>query len=790
MASRRSTHPSRVRAETERDEVNTPPASAERFLQACAVLQQTLPLEQQVAHVLEATRDAVGVDRLCVWAVAPEADRLIHVASSGLSEPDRLSLSERVEISLAEAGAMATVYRDKLSLIVDEAHPLPRKSRLKPPYSAINALRTKSLVVVPIIARGRVLGLLVADNKYRRTPLVGDRLHLLPIFALHLATAVDNTGLLSELQTRDRTLAEVIEQQTATSEILRAISSSPTDLQPVLDAVVKRAAGLCQAIDASIVMRDGRSLRRVAGYGPLPVTPPEEDIPLTRELAMGAAVLDCKTIHIEDATSPEVAREYPESARMAARLGNRTVLLTPLVREGSALGAIVIRRTEVKAFSPRQIDLLKTFADQAVIAIENVRLFNELRERNKSLTEALEQQTATSEILRIISSSPTNLQPVLDAVAANAARLCGAEGAVIVRVVGDSLHIVAQHGSLPRPPLDQPFPIRRDFVAGRAVIDRQPVHVPELAAAPDSEFGGSKALLLPLGYRGAMLAVAMLREGIAIGAISAGRKEGRPFTDKQIALLQTFADQAVIAIENTRLFTELQERLEQQTATSEILRVISQSQRDVQPVFDTIASNARKLCRPGIAGEVFMFDGELLKYVAADSVSPEIVEAIRGTAHPLSRGNAAARAILTRDVVYIQDVLEDPEYRLQSLARRVGFRSTVSVPMLRDGSPIGVVAVLGGEPAMFTERQIAMLRTFADQAVIAIENTRLFNELEARNRDLTESLAQQTATSEILRVISGSPTNTQPVFDAILNSATKLCEADTGILFRLRRRRV
>jgi GAF domain-containing protein/anti-sigma regulatory factor (Ser/Thr protein kinase) len=610
---------------------------------------------------------------------------------------------------------------------------------------------------------------------------------MLQTFGDQAVIAIENVRLFKELEARNRDLTESLEQQTATSEILRVISSSPTDLKPVLDAVAESAARLCNAGDATLFRVEGDWLKQVGAHGPIPHVPAEESVPLRRDVISARAVMDRSVVHVADVLAESDA-EYAGSKAYAGRLGYRTALAVPMLREGEAIGTILLRRPEVRPFSESQIGLVKTFADQAVIAIENTRLFNELESRNRDLTEALEQQTATSEILRVISSSPTDLQPVLDAVVESAARLCDASDALIFRVHGDRLKEVAQYGSMPSPAGEVGLPILRDEPSGRAVIDRCIVHVPDILAESNDEFGRMKDLAKRTGIR-TLLVAPLLREGTAIGTIHIRRGEVRPFSEKQIALLQTFADQAVIAIENTRLFNELESRnrdltesLEQQTATSEILRVISQSQRDVQPVFEAIAANALKLCR-GATGAMYTFDGELIKVGAAHSFRPEGLEAINRTfPMPPGRGGAAARAVLTRAVVYIPDIREDPEYRLQGLAQATGYRSVLSVPMLHNGNPIGALSVTGVEPGMFTDRQIAMLQTFADQAVIAIENTRLFNELQARTEALSRSVGQLTALGEVGQAIS-STLDLETVLKTIVARAVQLTGLDGGSIY-------
>jgi two-component system NtrC family sensor kinase len=446
----------------------------------------------------------------------------------------------------------------------------------------------------------------------------------------------------AELQ---RDLSEALERENATTEILRVISSSPTHLQPVLDAIAERAARLCDAWNGTIVLSDGEALRMETHYGPL-AEQVGMKLPIDRGSVSGRAFVEGRPIHVDDLSE---AADFPLGRQIAARFGVRTILAVPLVREAVPIGVILIRRTEICPFSDKQIALLKTFADQAVIAIENVRLFKELQEKNRALTQAhaqvsesLEQQTATSEILRVISSSPTDVQPVFDAIAQSAARLCEAFDAVVYRVDGDVLQPVAHHGSFGAGPI----PLVPGTVNGRAIIERRLVHVADLQVEGE-EFPEGAEISRREGTR-SFVSVPLLRGGSAIGTIGVRRFEIRPFSEKQIELLKTFADQAVLAIENVRLFTELQERnravtqahaqvseaLEQQTATSGILRVISSSPRDVQPVFDTIVASAVRLCNARM-GALYRFDGELSHLVAHHNYPPEVLEALQRM-HPLA----------------------------------------------------------------------------------------------------------------------------------------------------------
>jgi GAF domain-containing protein len=649
----------------------------------------------------------------------------------------------------------------------------------------------RSALMVPMCREGRVIGTInvgrIGAGGVPR-PFSDREIGLLQTFADQAVIAIENVRLFQELEARNRELTESLEQQTATSEILRVISSSPTDLLPVFDAILRSVVTLCAGYYSLLFLFDGERLDLAATHN----VPPDGLDALKRRYPMSIgsdeggltaqAVRERRLLHVTDLQSdPRV----PAGARLASEaVGQRAAVAVPMFRKDEPVGALTVSRQDPRAFSERELALLQTFAAQAVIAIENVRLFQELETRNRELSEALEQQTATAEILGVISRSPTDLQPVLNAVARNASRLCGAANVSLYRIEGNLMRKVAEEGlALTMLRVGEARPITRTTISGRALVDRTTIHLPDYQS-PEA-VRDYPDVRRDTGIR-TTIGIPLLREGIAIGAFTAYRTEPRAFAEREIALLQTFADQAVIAIENVRLFQELEARnreltesLEQQTATGEILRVISSSPTDFAPVMTAVTQNAARLARAdhALIGEAA--EGRI-RWLAT-SGCPLVSEG-----PSISRQLPSGRAILDCQTTQVEDVtdltVDFPGVR--RAYEEFGVRTILATPLVREGQAIGVLLVRRTRVQPFTGKEVELLRTFADQAVIAIENVRLFTELEARNRELTESLEQQTATSEILGAISASPTDVQPVFDTIVESVARLCDGVYTTLFR------
>ena len=591
------------------------------------------------------------------------------------------------------------------------------------------ATQARSIILVPMLKDNNVIGT-AAIFRQEVWPFNDKQTELLTNFANQAVIAIENTRLLNELRARTDDLTLSLEQQTATAEVLGVINASRGDLQPVFEAMVEKARRLCDADSGHLALPVGDDYRSVAVSAmslEMEVLIGSVSYAPGRGTAVGRALSERRPVQISD-----IHTDSEHAARQAADKGFiRTILGVPLLREGEAIGAFGLSRQRVEPFSERQIELVRTFADQAVIAIENTRLLNELRE-------SLEQQTATADVLRVISSSPGHLEPVFQSMLMNAVRICEASYGILYTYSDGTFETSAQY-ALPDSFADfvkkrGAFRPRPESTLGLIERTKQIVDHSDISkddpSNPAAQYGGARSFV----------EVPMLRDGILVGVILIYRQEVRPFSAKQIELLTNFAAQAVIAIENTRLLGELRESLQQQTATADVLKIISRSTFDLPTVLNTLVESAARLCGADKAQILRPSENEHSYYaVASHGYTPEYNEYLSTLRFAPGREGVVGRVLLERRPVQIADVLADPDYRLVETQRLGGFRTHLGVPLLREGNPIGILVVSRVTVQPFDEKQIDLLTTFADQAVIAIENVRLFESVEARTRDLAKS---------------------------------------------------
>ena len=572
-----------------------------------------------------------------------------------------------------------------------------------------------SQMFAPLMQGGRGIGAL----SLQRPALGGfttQEQELLASFADQAVIAIQNAKLFNETK-------EALERQTATTEVLKVINASPGDLHPVFETIAASARRLCEADAGGLWVVEGGQARGVAGRDDnWPQAwmdwATSRTIPL--EHLLGSEALKHPYFHVLDMKETRAYKTGVPVAVATVDLGGvRTSLLVPLVNDGTVVGIMSVTRRTVRPFSERHIALVQAFATQAQIAMRNARLMNETQQ-------ALEQQTATADILRVINGSPTDVGPVFEVIARHAGVLCGARMVTTARFDGELLHLLGFYGTSPQAEaaMRAVFPVKAGdgSANARALAAGAPVQIPDISADPAYQLSDVASLA---GYR-SLLAVPMLRDGQAIGVIGVGREQTGAFPERTIRLLQTFADQAVIAIENVRLFNETKEALERQTATAEILQVIADSPTDVQPVFDAIAERARLLCGAQV-GSATRFDGEWLHMLSYKGASPQ-AEAQMRAAFPVKPGHGSvnARAIVTAAPAQVPDIRLDPNYQLTGPVASAGLRSMLGVPMLQGGKVIGVIGLGREQPGTYSEQSISLLQTFADQAVIAIQNAKMF----------------------------------------------------------------
>ena len=591
------------------------------------------------------------------------------------------------------------------------------------------------------------------------------------------AALSEKAALAEALATRNSEFGERIEYQAATLDVLKAMSASPGDPQPVFDLIVERARDLCDAYGVTVLEFDGGLLHYRAANGVSDDAETREAFaamyprPPTRDMPQGRAILDRRTIRIDDLEADQSLNPFYRG------ITSKSTVVVPLMRGEVAIGTVGIGSRERGGFSGSQIELLQTFAEQAVIAITSAETYRALQARTNDLQETLEYQTATGDVLKVISGSSFALEPVFQTVVEIAMRLCRADQATIFRLREGAFRWAAGTALLPeyeRRMRSAAIRPGMDTLIGRVALRGRPVQIVDEWADPlyrpkdDARVGGVHT----------SLGVPLLRDGVTIGAIGLGRLRVEPFTERQIELVKTFADQAVIAIENTRLLTEQRDALEQQTATVDVLRVINWSPGDLVPVFNAILEWAHRVCDAD-GGVLYTYDGTHVRVAAVHGYLSDHAAAMLARAPYPPPNMLVQQMIATGRFIQVEDVQAARERLAASHAQDLAvsdMRTVAAIPLLKDGSLIGYITAWRRDVRLFSDKQIGLLENFAAQAVIAMENARLLNEQR-------EALEQQTAMAEVLQVINASPGDLMPVFDAILEKAMRLCGAAIGGIY-------